>query len=117
MNHPLIEGKLKRTLRRLVIDAAPNEVGGLIIDGERVHILQNRAANPSDTFEFQLEDLKLALEIQGVPVTEIIDRVTLWHSHPAGGVGPSRTDMRQKTPLAMHLVVALVEEDIVPTWY
>jgi len=43
--------------------------------------------------------------------------VTLWHSHPSGGVGPSRIDMQQKIPMANHLVLALVEGEVIPTWY
>jgi proteasome lid subunit RPN8/RPN11 len=118
MSAPLIEGQLRRTLKKLILDGAPSEVGGLIVDGEYVHMMDNYADNPSDSFQFRGDELTQALMSYGFESREEVqDRVVLWHSHPSGGVGPSSTDMRQKTKLSHHLVVAIVDGDIVPTWY
>lgn len=114
-----VEGKLKDNLLELLNDALPREVGGVIIDGQHIMVLTNHAEGNS-SFEFRVWELREAINDYGMgsaPGPEIADRVTLWHTHPGGGVGPSREDMRNKTPLKYHLVLALVEGDIVPTWY
>ena len=109
-----IEGQLEEELSVLVQDAVPREIGGIIIDGRDIVVLNNYADLDS-AFAFHLVELREA--VRGIPVTQVADRVALWHSHPGGGVGPSREDMQNKTPLKYHLVLALVDGDLVPTWY
>jgi proteasome lid subunit RPN8/RPN11 len=112
----LIEGHLKRSLKRAIKSGLPKEVGGLILFGKRVVVLPNHAEGES-AFAFHLRDIRDVIESHEIPLSEIADQVVLWHSHPGGGVGPSREDMRNKTPLKYHLVLAYVEGSIVPTWY
>lgn len=115
---PLIVGRLRRDLLKHTLEHAPNEVGGLIIDGAHVVVIPNRAEDRTDRFEFLRSDMIKAAESFGLMVGPgLFERLALWHSHPAGGVGPSRVDMQQRLPLEHHLVVALVDGDIVPTWY
>lgn len=114
-----IEGVIKTALHNYIMDVYPRERGGLIIDNRHVVPLPNHASSDS-AFEFHLTELRAALkryEIDHLPGEEIAERVVLWHSHPGGGVGPSREDMQNKTPLKYHLVIALVDGDLVPTWY
>lgn len=115
---PLIMGRLKRDLLYHTLEHAPNEVGGLIIDGKHVVVIPNRAEDRTDRFEFMRSDMIKAAGSLGIEAgLGLFERMILWHSHPAGGVGPSRVDMQQRLPLEHHLVVALVDGDIVPTWY
>lgn len=113
----LIEGKLEATLQTLMKDAAPREVGGIIISGKRVLVLTNHSDHPENQFLFYLSELRHLAEYYQVPLDRIEEDVVLWHTHPAGGVGPSREDMRNKTPLKHHLVLSYVDGDMVPTWY
>jgi proteasome lid subunit RPN8/RPN11 len=109
-----IEGSLADELDVMIHDALPRETGGLIIDGREAVELTNYADLDS-AFAFHLVELRQA--VRGIPVEEVSERVVLWHSHPGGGVGPSREDMQNKTPLKYHLVLALVDGNLVPTWY
>lgn len=112
----LIEGQLLKELRRLSREAYPEEAVGLIFPDERVVSLTNHSPHPRTNFEITKQELLDALEYAEENEWHI-DEVVFWHSHPAGGVGPSRTDIQQKTPLKHHLVVTIAEEDIISTWY
>lgn len=107
----IIEGQLEAELLRIVKQRAPHEAVGLII-GTQVVELPNRSGTPEHSFELHKVDLLDALN-------EVVDTsaVILWHSHPSGGIGPSRIDLAQKTPFAYHLVVSLVDDALVATWY
>jgi proteasome lid subunit RPN8/RPN11 len=107
-----IEGQLRTDLLRITTKRSPEEAVGLIrFNGEVVELL-NVSRTPQETFEVHKSQIVAALEND-----EDALRATLWHSHPKGVVGPSRTDIRSKTPFAYHLVISLVDGDIVPTWY
>lgn len=108
----LIEGLLKQELKQKILDSSPFEAAGLILPDGEVKILRNRAEDPRSNFLFYKEDLTHALE--GV---EDVSEIIVWHSHPGGGIGPSMIDIRQKTPFRYHLVLTIVNNDIVPTWY
>lgn len=99
-------------LKRITLLRAPNEAVGLILSDETVVEIPNHHIDPTSNFEAHREDILHAVENE----VDLLE-VTFWHSHPAGGVGPSRTDMRQKTPMTNHLVVSLKDGEIVPTWY
>lgn len=107
-----IEGRLKHELRTIVEDKAPREAVGLILKSGQVLELTNYAPVPEKGFE--VSKAQILKKLQDLP--DLLD-VIFWHSHPAGGVGPSATDLKHKTPFSFHLVVTLVEDDIVATWY
>lgn len=96
----------------MVLKACPFETGGLILDDGRVVQLPNKADNPSNSFQIDRSDVVEALLNENETRT-----LTIWHSHPGGNIGPSRTDLRLKTAIPYHLVLALVDGDLVPTWY
>jgi proteasome lid subunit RPN8/RPN11 len=80
--------------------------------------IENKAKNPLDSFEFTTKELREALEEW---FSEAKDQnpfdLVLWHTHPSGGVGPSRTDIQQKIAGVVHLVVALTDDGPVPSFY
>lgn len=90
----------------------PHEAAGLILSNDLVVSLRNHAEHPEDTFSITREDIVAAIP-DGIDVSDAV----LWHSHPSGGIGPSRIDMQQKTAFPYHLVLALVDGEIIPTWY
>lgn len=49
--------------------------------------------------------------------TALWPEVIFWHTHPGGGIGPSRVDMQNKPPSGYNLVIALTEDGPVPTFY
>jgi len=116
MDLPLIEGRLKLSMLALVREAAPDEAVGIIYN-EMAYPLRNISDSPTDHFAMSLADLRELVHTLQIHFDLIDDNVFLWHSHPGGGVGPSRFDMTHKTPLKHHLVVALVDNDLVSTWY
>lgn len=113
---PLIQGLLKRELLLRARNSLPREAVGIIHEGV-VYSLANASASPEDSFEFSRESLRKLIQILDIPLERVNEEIILWHSHPKGGVGPSRTDMQHKTPLKHHLVVSLVDNDLVATWY
>lgn len=107
---------------KIGIDRQPTEACGILLptrwQGRQVFEMPNRSLRPQNSFEFRTGDLVMVLEDWFHSVgREAWNDVTLWHTHPAGGVGPSRTDMQCKVPEIGHLVVALTDEGPVPTWY
>lgn len=107
----IIEGRLEADLLRLTLERAPKEAVGLIIDGFVVE-LPNTHPTPESAFQVDRRDI-----ISTLRAYPAASAVTFWHSHPAGGVGPSRIDIQHKTPFPTHLVVTLSEGEIIPTWY
>lgn len=92
----------------------PNEACGLLLTtphrGRWVVELPNRSLTPQDSFQFYGSDAKL--ELEGYD-----GGVIVWHTHPGGGVGPSRDDMKTRHPEFWYLVVALTAEGPVPTFF
>lgn len=107
---PDIQGPINRQLLQITKSRLPLEAGGLIV-GDRVIEITNHAVK-EDSFEFHREEI-----IEALKGVEDIESVAIWHSHPKGGIGPSRIDMQQKTSFTYHLVVALVNDELIPTWY
>jgi proteasome lid subunit RPN8/RPN11 len=108
----LIEGPLLRDLQDLIRSKLPYEAVGLILNDGEVVELTNLRGDELHEMLISRAELLSALETQSS-----IENVVLWHSHPHGGVGPSRTDLKQKTPLPYHLILSVVNDEIVPTWY
>ena len=108
----ILEGILHTHLRQFAIAASPREAVGLILSDLSVVRLPNYASAPEHQFKVAKNDILNALGDE-----ENLDEVVFWHSHPMGGLGPSRLDMKHKTLFNHHLVLSVVENDIVPSWY
>lgn len=109
-----IEGQVKRDLVSMIFETPLQETCGLLLEDGRVLTLPNHSEHPDSNFVVTKLDILNALTEHNV---NTMANITFWHSHPAGGVGPSRTDLQQKMPFPYHLVLAIVDGDIVPTWY
>lgn len=103
---------MARSLQELITARLPNEAAGVILEDDQVIELRNLAPNPVNTFEISKQELREALAH-----VEDLSQVTLWHSHPGGGIGPSRIDIQQKTAFHNHLVITVVVDELVYTWY
>lgn len=110
----IVDDVLLAALREVVKSEAPREAVGLLTADRRIIMLPNRASDPGKNFAVHKEDILSALRREEI---EDVADLTLWHSHPNGGVGPSRVDIQQRLPFFNHLVVTLVPDDIVLTWY
>jgi len=93
--------------------AYPFEAVGLMQEGGPIIALENHSESPGNSFEIHKEEIINAIEDYGFDPMAVV----LWHSHPNGGVGPSTTDMRSKTPFNHHLVVTVDGGNLVYTWY
>lgn len=107
-----IEGRLEAELLRIVQLRAPSEAVGLILSDSRVIELPNHAEKPDHHFEAHKEDVLDVLQNEND-----LSEITFWHSHPTGGVGPSRTDLQNRTVFPHHLVVSLVDNGLIASWY
>lgn len=111
----LLEGEgAALELQRMSEAEAPAEAVGLLTADGRVILLTNRAEHPRNHFEVTKADILSAIRMHEI---EDLSGLTLWHSHPNGGVGPSRIDMQQRLPFCDHLVVSLTETGVLFTWY
>lgn len=96
----------------------PNEAVGFIIAGRTLE-LPNHAQDPSTGFKVSITDLinRIAKWPQEITDAEWEEAI-IWHTHPAGGVGPSRIDMANKLEgLKKHLVISFHEERYILSWY
>lgn len=97
---------------------APNEAAGFLLPDGSVIELANRSSTPRTRFEFNPDDVAIALEAAQLrPTSEQWDRAVFWHTHPGGGLGPSSIDMKNRVGPITHLVVALTDEGYIPTIY
>lgn len=111
---------LLKTLESIAHRVAPREAVGLLVGDPLTKVIElpNRSLSPSDSFMVTGGDIKIALENGGFDIHSLDwSIVTLWHTHPSGGVGPSRVDLRNKLPELNHLVVSITDDGIIPTWY
>ena len=71
-----------------------------------------------DSFEFATSDIYLVLDgwLEYASPVDFED-MAIWHTHPGGGIGPSRLDLRGKLQGTRNLVVAITNEGPVPSWY
>lgn len=108
----ILEGDLEAELHRIIRLRAPQEAVGLILEDRKVVELINHSSAPEAHFEIHRADVIAALAEE----TQL-ENVILWHSHPSGGVGPSRIDLQQRTAFPSHLVLTLIADGIIPSWY
>jgi len=107
-------------------DSHPNETGGLLFPNlisrkgklTWIAILDNIAVEPTTMMEFN-RDQFIAAGLEYVQTEVDWELLTIWHTHPSGGVGPSRKDMQKRIPQMGNLVIALKLNDRtgIPTWY
>lgn len=104
--------------------ALPEEACGLLLtpwSGPQVIALPNRSDSPTDRYETSPDDLPEELiaawveEINWTPGEEL--PMTIWHTHPAGTIGPSSLDLTLQHSEAAHLVLSILPDRLVPTWY
>lgn len=112
--HPLSELE-EAQLHSKAIDLSPKEAVGLLTEDGRLIMLPNHSEHPESNFVIRKEDILSAIRMHKLEGD--LAGLTLWHSHPNGGVGPSRIDMQQRLPFLHHLVVTLIDADVVFTWY
>lgn len=102
---------------KLGLERRPIEACGILLPephrGRWLIEMPNRSPTPQNMWMFNLDDLKVGLE--GVDTD--LEKLTIFHTHPGGNVGPSKTDLRAKIESLYYLVVALTDEGPVPTWY
>lgn len=96
----------------------PGEAAGFIFPDNHIIELANRSLEPTSRFMFDPEDVRIALEINHIQVTdEDWEDVIFWHTHPGGYIGPSAIDLNNKLGDITHLVVALTATGYIPTLY
>jgi proteasome lid subunit RPN8/RPN11 len=94
-------------------EESPAEACGVITPDLHVVRLPNRhETSPTDSFVIASEDLVNAIQEfvdrSKVDPTELQrDHFMVWHTHPAGQVGPSRGDIEMKIPGFQYVVVTL----------
>ncbi len=107
----IVEGVLERELKRVITEAMPGEACGLITDDFTMVLLTNQSGVEG---EFQASRDEI---LKAVSTVRDVENVAFWHSHPGGGIGPSTFDLQHKTPFNFHCVLAVVDGELVPTWY
>lgn len=117
MSAPDLTESMVAKIEAIGLRRAPAEAVGIIL-GSTIIELPNRSTQQNNSFSIKPTDIVIALESEGITDVDFENAgLVLWHSHPSGGVGPSRTDMQNKVPHFHHLVVALVAEGAIPTFY
>lgn len=95
----------------------PIEACGILLStphkGRWLVEMPNRADDAQHSYMFTVSDLKIGL----FDIETDFDKLTVFHTHPGGNIGPSRVDIRAKISAFRYLVVALTDEGPIPTWY
>lgn len=110
----VLSKKTQQVLESVARDSYPHEAVGLIDGAGNVWELTNTHKHPESGFEISRDDIRAVVEQTGF---NGLSEATIWHSHPSGGVGPSRVDLQNKSPFKYHLVVTLTDGGIILTWY
>jgi proteasome lid subunit RPN8/RPN11 len=121
----VLEQQMVEGIAAIGRERAPTEACGLLlpmaVNGVQIIELPNRSKKPRDSFEMSGQDMILALEqvFRGDFPEELVPGLTAWHTHPAGHVGPSRFDLKNKPARINSLVVTLFDNGKPPlaTWF
>lgn len=119
----VLEKFLVDEMARIGNERKPCEAAGLLLpfihNGRQVIELPNRSMTPHDHFEMHFDDIQMELKsfVDDHPDPSVWNQIVLWHTHPAGNLGPSKYDLESKTDNLRHLVITLREEGALATWY
>lgn len=107
------DSNIVKQIHTLGVDASPEEACGLLYLREsRWTILQltNIAEDRTNRFAISSDEIVDKLQ-EWLAAATPADMATMviWHTHPSGGVGPSRIDLQQRTTRA-NLVVAITPD-------
>lgn len=111
----LSDPKLTKLLEALARTYCPNEAVGVLYQSPSGEVilrsLKNTADNPLEGFSILPGDILNAMgKNWWLEATKsMMDEVYLWHSHPKGNIGPSRTDLQNKIKGLRFLVITLTE--------
>lgn len=122
LSRPLIIPE--EALREIVeagLAALPNETGGLLfpepLGKTWIDVLDNIAPDPTKNMHFDKPSFITACH-RFVQTNDDWSKLTIWHTHPGGGVGPSRADMRNRIRQMGNLIIAITpENEGIPTWF
>lgn len=127
MSSPMINltKEMVNEIGRIGKERKPNEACGVLLphprsphEGSKSQVVElpNRSLKP-DTYRMATADIRLAVEELNLSKDEV-DRMAIWHTHPGGGIGPSRDDMIRRVRDVPYLVVAIQEDDtFIPAWF
>jgi proteasome lid subunit RPN8/RPN11 len=111
---------------RIGLYRAPGEACGILLPYPRnsrpesqVVELPNRHKDFNQAYMVQGEDIAIEIgDWLAEASSEDTARLSVWHTHPGGGVGPSRGDLRSKVPNVAYLVVSLNSDgSFTPCWF
>lgn len=125
---PVLTDVALEELKRATIRCWPQETGGLLfprpINGSWIYVCKNDSPTPDVSMHMDHSDLINAALSWGEAMggsDQPIDwgALTIWHSHPGGGVGPSSHDMHNRVAQCHNLVITLDPDDghVLPTWF
>lgn len=116
-DHPIIQ-----EIYELGLKAKPAEACGVILptpfNGSQVVEVENWALDTESHFYTTGKAIAEAIHEWLLTAThqETMD-IIFWHTHPKGGIGPSRIDLRERVFGGHHLVVSLTEDGPCPVIY
>jgi proteasome lid subunit RPN8/RPN11 len=94
------------------MEEAPKEACGLRIARRnlvKVMRLRNTAEDPCRTYSFDVRTLRVLVEED---VIHSQDRLSFWHTHPGGNIGPSPEDLQSKVDGVDYLVVTIPSGEV-----
>lgn len=109
---PWVSPEVVEQILRIGKDREPRESCGVVLPDSRVVELRNSSSTPSNSFVITSEDLLDAIndyvDRSGVDPSELTrGHFIIWHTHPAGVVGPSAGDLRERLPGFLYVVITL----------
>lgn len=113
-----LEPSVVEEIAKVGRERAPVEACGILLPtpfkGKRVWEMPNRSMEGNNTFELHGADIVITLDEWDGDFKQ----VAIWHTHPDGGVGPSRADLQTRLSQVGNLVVTLLDGNKAKaTWY
>jgi proteasome lid subunit RPN8/RPN11 len=118
MKTQVLDDRLVREIGHIGEERSPAEACGIMLPtphkGKRVWELPNRSNRSNDSFVMLGSDIAMVLGDWDGPYEEIV----MWHTHPAGNVGPSQADIQNRVVKFPNLVVTIRKGDKpLATWF
>ena len=118
----VLEQHIVDEIARIGVERAPSEACGILLpfpwNGKQIYELPNRAEKHHDMFTLYGDDIVFTIQdwVDHHPEATW-DQISVWHTHPAGQVGPSETDLKERSEHCGNLVVTLTEDKPIATWF
>ena len=96
-------------IKAIGTERMPSEACGVLLPNGEVIEMTNHSEQPEDSYILEVNELHDKIEPWLAELPDHVDKLNLivWHTHPRGGIGPSKGDLDERIAGVRYLVVSL----------